>query len=518
MGVGPMEQEEVTASAVGRRVACDGERATVRYVGPIPPTAGLWLGVEWDHPSRGKHDGSHDGVQYFTCRHQHGGSFVRPAKVSFGVDYVTAVRQEYKTNADFPSEANSTIEWRIKERSFEDLSSVLLGQSGVNGPGQKGAVRKLTPNVTWLDMSKSLLSCWDDVGAICLQLEKLQTLMLSYNRLSLPAEPAALHPAFHHLSVLSLVGCDLTWLQVLECAPMWPQLEELDLLNNNITELQRPDGVLQSLKSLTLSGNPLVHHTVNTLASLCRLETLDLSKTGLSNLQFEDTRPGCQTSMFPALTDLNLNNNNISQWCVVDELAKLPSLVKLHCFRNQLVSYDQNPSTTNQLIIARLEKLEFLNRTEVNLISPEIRRGAELDYIKMFGEEWLKAGGRSQISGEFILQHPRFLSLINKYGAPEEGELKKWKPPTLKNLLIKITFVFPDNMEREPIKKQLPVTMEVRMVKVLLHRLLKVPLHDLRLTYISSKVSGTEFHLDRDMKTLHFYSVEDGDQVVVRWP
>lgn len=88
------------------------------------------------------------------------------------------------------------------------------------------------------------------------------------------------------------------------------------------------------------------------------------------------------------------------------------------------------------------------------------------------------------------------------------------------------------------------------MVKVLLHRLLKVPLHDLRLTYISSKVrdgccchgdppciqyyvdvgvscdtglvclqvSGTEFHLDRDMKTLHFYSVEDGDQVMVRWP
>lgn len=32
------------------------------------------------------------------------------------------------------------------------------------------------------------------------------------------------------------------------------------------------------------------------------------------------------------------------------------------------------------------------------------------------------------------------------------------------------------------------VTMEVRMVKVLLHRLLKVPLHDLRLTYLSSKV------------------------------
>lgn len=32
----------------------------------------------------------------------------------------------------------------------------------------------------------------------------------------------------------------------------------------------RPNGVLQSLKSLTLSGNPLLHHTVNTLASLYR--------------------------------------------------------------------------------------------------------------------------------------------------------------------------------------------------------------------------------------------------------
>uniref|UniRef100_A0A672KBQ4 Uncharacterized protein n=1 Tax=Sinocyclocheilus grahami TaxID=75366 RepID=A0A672KBQ4_SINGR len=26
--------------AVGRRVSCDGERGTVRYVGPVPPTAG----------------------------------------------------------------------------------------------------------------------------------------------------------------------------------------------------------------------------------------------------------------------------------------------------------------------------------------------------------------------------------------------------------------------------------------------------------------------------------------------
>lgn len=32
------------------------------------------------------------------------------------------------------------------------------------------------------------------------------------------------------------------------------------------------------------------------------------------------------------------------------------------------------------------------------------------------------------------------------------------------------------------------------------------------------QVPGPEFLLDRDMKSLHFYSVEDGDQVLVRWP
>lgn len=40
MGADQTEPEEAPADAVGRRVLCGGERATVRYVGPVPPTAG----------------------------------------------------------------------------------------------------------------------------------------------------------------------------------------------------------------------------------------------------------------------------------------------------------------------------------------------------------------------------------------------------------------------------------------------------------------------------------------------
>lgn len=43
---------------------------TIRFSGEVPPTKGLWYGVEWDDPSRGKHSGVYEktGVQYFECR------------------------------------------------------------------------------------------------------------------------------------------------------------------------------------------------------------------------------------------------------------------------------------------------------------------------------------------------------------------------------------------------------------------------------------------------------------------
>lgn len=30
---------------------------------------GEWIGVEWDSPERGKHSGTHNGVEYFRCRY-----------------------------------------------------------------------------------------------------------------------------------------------------------------------------------------------------------------------------------------------------------------------------------------------------------------------------------------------------------------------------------------------------------------------------------------------------------------
>ncbi|TNN22060.1 Tubulin-specific chaperone E [Liparis tanakae] len=75
----------------------------------------------------------------------------------------------------------------------------------------------------------------------------------------------------------------------------------------------RPDNVLQSLKKLSVSGNRLVQRSVLSLGALPRLANLNLSRTGLSDIRFDDAAPGAQTALFPALTKLNVDDNDISE-------------------------------------------------------------------------------------------------------------------------------------------------------------------------------------------------------------
>ncbi|KAJ8507481.1 hypothetical protein ONZ45_g10144 [Pleurotus djamor] len=87
----------MTLPPPGTRIDLAGNRGTVRYAGPVEHTNGLWLGIEWDDPSRGKHDGLHDGKRYFTCRVPNSGSFLRPTahNLSYGVSFLQALLAKY---------------------------------------------------------------------------------------------------------------------------------------------------------------------------------------------------------------------------------------------------------------------------------------------------------------------------------------------------------------------------------------------------------------------------------------
>ncbi|XP_010157559.1 PREDICTED: tubulin-specific chaperone E [Eurypyga helias] len=522
----------VPSDAVGRRILCGTEYATVRYVGSVPPTAGIWLGVEWDDPQRGKHDGTYEGTRYYKCRHPQGGSFIRPNKANFGVDFLTAVKDRYGLNAEQDGAENivmfgkKTVEFvgmdsiAEQQSQLNQLVGISVRDCAVSHAGQEEEIGRTCPNISHINLSKNLISSWETVTAIASQVQNLETLNISENKLRFPSTSTSLSGVFSKLRILALNQTNITWTEVLLCAPGWPALEELYLTSNNISVLERPDNVLHTLKLLDLSDNQLLDgNQLHRIAQLPRLEQLILRNTGISSIHFPDAGFGCKTKMFPLLQRLAINNNKISQWASINELDKLPSLRALQCHNNPLMDTEKNPQTLRQLIIAKISQLEVLNKSE---ILPDERKGAELDYRKVFGKDWLAAGGNwnpdeNKPSEEFLAAHPRYPALCLKYGAPEEGELKGRQPLTLKNQLLTLTIKCPEKPEQKPVQKKLPESMTVQRVKGLLYRLLKIPGSELKLSYESSKLEGKEVELDNDLKPLQFYSIEDGDCVLVRW-
>uniref|UniRef100_A0A8B9KV61 Tubulin-specific chaperone E n=1 Tax=Astyanax mexicanus TaxID=7994 RepID=A0A8B9KV61_ASTMX len=480
--------QQMPEDAVGRRVFCDGERGTVRYVGTVPPTTGLWLGVEWDNPDRGKHDGSHEGVCYFTCRHPTGGSFVRPKKVSFGVNFLTAVKLRYELCLDEALGEEVKISTKtvkmvgfesiMEKQRMDNLTEIALVNCEVSGPGPENEIKKNTPNAVSLDMSGNLLSSWEVIAAITEQLKELQCLCLRwvFTHLSIyPPTIPFIHPSIHpyiHLFVL----------------------EVLCLRETAIAPGQHLSIHQSFLLSFLFHGECLClnikHYIAECCSSILRSEFIYL---------------------FLFLF--------CSQWAVISELEKLKSLVQLSCLRNPLMDLEKNRETTHQLLIACISQLKIHGLSQV---LQEERRGAELDYCKKYGRAWLQAGGhrdpeKNHPSAEFLAEHPRYLTLIQKYGAPEEDELKEQKPFALKDQLLTVTFECPEDTDRKPIQKKLPSSMMVQKVKGLLYRLLKLPGTELHLSYTSSKIEGKEVEIHNDLKSLQFYSIEDGDRILVRW-
>lgn len=58
----------MSSAQVGKRVDCLGEIGTIKYIGTVEGHPATWLGIDWDNPQRGKHNGTVNGVQYFETR------------------------------------------------------------------------------------------------------------------------------------------------------------------------------------------------------------------------------------------------------------------------------------------------------------------------------------------------------------------------------------------------------------------------------------------------------------------
>jgi len=506
----------------GERCHIQKHRGTVRYVGPVPPTDGLWYGVEWD-TDRGKNDGMVHGKRYFQCKNMHG-SFVRPAKLSFGVDAVTGFRNTYgngqlnfddkgivlheKTNHETVIDLVGFDKVALKQSDYESLKDADLSCANISHGGEdlQQNLEKVAPYLKSLNLRDNLFSTLTDVCLVAGGLTRLQNLNISGNRITdwkdLLSKDMFIFPVLNSIYINKM---QINWNHVIIIAKTAPNLREIHACINEIQEIYH-DPCLEKIETLNIQGNSISNW--NHVLALSRLK--NLKKLILNNNQLAEVLLPVNNGevLFANLKSLSLCENLIAEWNSVNIMSKLPSLTELR-FRDNPVTQGKTGFELRQELIARLSSIKILNGSEV---AERERKTAEMAYIKLYSNDYYSSH-RTNLYGQFIQDHPRYEQLANVHGLPEE-EVHKTK--SLKDNLVSLEFKCPECSSKPVTQKRVPATMTLQQLKGVLQRLYKVPTSKQKISYLDSK-NNREIDLEDNMKQLNFYSITSGDVILLRW-
>lgn len=524
------------AASVGSRCFCEGCYGTVRFCGELQSAKGEWLGVEWDDPSRGKHSGSHEGVQYFTCKVSGSGSFIRPKKASFGVTFLTAMKKRYGHSLNVeeesemfvlskdgskvtPVEMVGTDQIAEKQGDFTQLKDASLRGMDISSAGPEGQIREIFQNLTHLDLSQNLLlPSWNVVATITNQLPCLHCLDLSENTpLALcEVENQDIVTLGSSLKIMFLNKMGLTWTKACSILKMMPfGLEELHLCKNQIDGFGESMVLPSNLQLLNLEENKLTDWSeVLKLKHLVSLRTLILNENKFGAVFFPCTDGH---TYFPSLESLSLGMTCIDSWSSINSIATLPSLCKLKFKNCPLVDADP-PLQVRQLIVARIGQLTSLNGST---ITRQERQTAEWCYLKRYITEWVRSRENDTSQQEFAKLHPRYTQLAKFYNLSEDSvkpDEHKGRGTALKDTLITVNIQCPGHPEMKAVVKKLPANMTIQSLKGLLQRLYKIDATCQKVSYCDKRgEKEIEYEMNDDLKTLSFYSVVAGDTILFRW-
>lgn len=195
---------------------------TLRYIGhlppsppPLDPTSQVWLGIEYDDPSFGKHSGVYQGIQVFHTREEGSGAFLKFAgrPLQEGKNLVQSIEERYGPIIPIDLGQSSQISDNVHLNSKELILGSSKGSILVETPNNWANARKRLGNleklrimgfedegitelggennlrdimrtrlrgVEWLNLSRNLLKGWEEVAQIVGCFERLQTLTVRY--------------------------------------------------------------------------------------------------------------------------------------------------------------------------------------------------------------------------------------------------------------------------------------------------------------------------------------------------
>lgn len=453
----------------GSRIEVSGSRGFVRFLGVLPGRGDgvVWVGVDWDEPSRGKHDGTVDGVRRFTAEQPTSGSFVKLSKLESCVQRSLLDAVAYRHhNGVVPGDAGSRhIELPMnvggvggrtelvgaeiaaeRQARIRDATRVTLRQLGVSSVEDPFELSSKLRNVRYLDLAESLLSDVFDILRLFQGLPNLHTLDLSGNRFDVDRrnDRTLIHSIMSQLSssasesascrpcrtstamrVFVLNRSNLPWNIVRALSSACPSLEELRLYRADLSSLTACEKlaleyfssrqVFKNLRLLDLGGNELCwNDLVSVFGKLPNLESMFVSENAIGNIRFS---PDGGELFFPNLASLSLSGNPIDDWRSISELWVLPSLKALRIQNIPLLEAEIVGGTSSRGVseldgrnglIARLGGLDVLDGSSITL---DERRYAE----KRYALSCLGHISGSEIPDASLIEHPRLLSLCEEY-------------------------------------------------------------------------------------------------------
>ena len=555
---------------VGCRIeTTDGARAVVRYVGPVEAQDGIWIGVEWDDPTRGKHDGSHGGKRYFECTasSEDGatpGSFVRPHKIRPSVTFREAIATKYldgklpvasgATGGDggddeendegmFVKSSNGQkieIQLCLKKEDpnavLGTLDRVYLPDAAIHTAGEPGDAASCglpAAKVRILDLAGNLMRDWDAVAAFGPEFPALRVLDITGVRASWPSIPPPGPSPFPNLSVLVMNRSGASWREATAILGTCPALRELSLADCGISRLGEGDpgvlgdlAALAGLEALNLERNAMEEWSeVEKLASLPSLERLHLGGNKLRRVRYPAhvAKPEGPVP-FERLRALLLADNAIDDWDSVDALNDFPSVAEVRLTGNPVTE----SAATRHEIVARVARLSQLNGS---LIADQERKDAEIRYLRRVlglvksaegaaaaGGEAEGAAARAPQRGTEAVQamHPRLKALVDSYGELSTHAAKGPGTGKMGEDMLELTLVCvaASAGERAPQKKKVPMTITVGKLKLLCEKLFKVKV-DAQQLYYKEPFMGMPELLEPDDYDISYLGVRDGSSILV---
>lgn len=363
--------------------------ATIRWSGKLIDSKGGeddWYGVEWDDPSRGKHNGEYKGEKLFDVSVPNSGSFLRASSVKKSVKISDIIHEYSLVGGSLSLDSTNVSQVGTFENFPEVIKTVNVAYSLVGSFQFIWDLLSLGKNIECLTMGRVHFVEFPKTSSTY----NLQEIVLNDTNI-LESQLEILLKAFPNLKSIDISNTKIRDFKVLQ---LCTQLETIKLNNLEITSFA---DVIDSIESLPNIKNLYLNNNL--------IKKIEFKQGKLQNLE-----------------SLSMTSNKINELYSLDEVTKYTSLIELRINRNPLQE-TKGEVEARLLVIARYPQIKKLNGSD---ILDKERRDSEVFYLNHFANDVYQNGHAN---------HPIWEELVKKYGEPAVTCVKKEVQKTVNVIL-----------------------------------------------------------------------------------